>query len=227
MLTLEKKGFRYEDWQLGDEVYYEKKDGSGKTIKANIIGFQENNLSEFILIDCYDKSNVYSYNINISEIVSTDIIHYCESNRNQITWVNPKDLVLIKPYNDVLRYKYIKFDRYYIAKIIYQNFEILKREEFRNTELNIYSVGSPEFKEISENRIYIQGSNKEDDDEPLIIKEKFFNDFKERINKLNDLYVDHYMNIGSELKDINDHIRNLKRSEQIQYIKTIKQILNI
>ena len=35
------------------------------------------------------------------------------------------------------------------------------------------------------------------------------------------------MNIGSELKDINDHIRNLKRSEQIQHIKTIKQILNI
>lgn len=227
MLTLEKKGFRYEGWQLGDIVSYKKKDGSGETIKANIVGFQENNLSEFILIDCYDKSNVYSYNVNISEIGSNEIIHYCESNKNQITWVNPKDLILIKPYSDVLRYKYIKFDRHYIAKIIYQDFEVLKRNNFKNIELNIYSVGSPEFKEISENRIYIQGYNKEDDDEPLIIEEKFFNDFKERINKLNDLYFDHSMNIVSELKNINDHIRNLKRSEQIQYIKTIKQVLNI
>lgn len=227
MLTLEKKGFRFEGWQLGDEVYYKKNNSSGECIKVNIIGFQENNLSEFILIDCYDKHNPYSYNVNVSNIISNEIVHYCENNRNQITWVNPKDLVLIKPYSDVLRYKYIKFGNHYITKIIYQDFKVLKRGEFKSIALNISSDAIPEFKETSENKIYIQGSNEKEDDNPLIIKSKYFNDFKERINKLNDLYSDYSIDINSELNDISDLIKSLKREKAVDYIKQIKQILKL
>lgn len=87
---------------------------------------------------------------------------------------------------EVLKLEYLKInDDYTIATITYQNDEILKRDSFRDYELNVKSITMPEFEYPV---LYLKGSNFESDNIPIIILNEDLEFVKEKVKKLNEKY---------------------------------------
>lgn len=81
-------------------------------------------------------------------------------------------------------------DRYCEYIITYQDENLLKRSEYHNEELNIYSVDSPEYKTDTK-AIYLRGRWKVYDDNVLFMRIEDEASFLDRISKLNaELAVD-------------------------------------
>lgn len=89
---------------------------------------------------------------------------------------------------DVLKIDITKIDdKYSYAKIAYQNFDILKRRDFVDSEINVESFGSFEFNGV-ESRLFLCGSNLELDDMPIIIENDLIEELNRRIDAINKKY---------------------------------------
>lgn len=87
---------------------------------------------------------------------------------------------------EVLKLEYLKINNdYTIATIVYQNDEILKRDSFRDYELDVKSITMPEFEYPV---LYLKGSNFESDNIPIIILNEDLEFVKEKVKKLNEKY---------------------------------------
>lgn len=85
-----------------------------------------------------------------------------------------------------MKLEYTKInDDYTIATIVYQNEDILKRNFFKDSELEIKSIGVPEFTYSS---LFIRGYKTESDNRPIIIPNKHLEFVKEKVKKINEKY---------------------------------------
>lgn len=87
---------------------------------------------------------------------------------------------------EVLKLEYTKInDDYTIATIVYQNDEILKRNHFKDYELEVKSLVNPEFMYPS---LFVRGYKTELDNLPITIPNKHLEFVKEKVKKLNEKY---------------------------------------
>ncbi len=87
---------------------------------------------------------------------------------------------------EVLKLEYTKInDDYTVATITYQNDEILKRNHFKDYELEVKSFVNPEFMYPS---LFVRGYKTELDNLPITIPNKHLEFVKEKVRKLNEKY---------------------------------------
>lgn len=87
---------------------------------------------------------------------------------------------------EVLKLEYLKInDDYTVATITYQNDEILKRNHFKDYELEVKSFVNPEFMYPS---LFVRGYKTELDNLPITIPNKHLEFVKEKVRKLNEKY---------------------------------------
>lgn len=87
---------------------------------------------------------------------------------------------------EVLKLEYTKInDDYTIATIVYQNDEILKRNHFKDYELEVKSFVNPEFMYPS---LFVRGYKTELDNLPITIPNEHLEFVKEKVRKLNEKY---------------------------------------
>lgn len=72
-------------------------------------------------------------------------------------------------------------------KIVYQNENILKRGEFKDNGLGVYSYKYPTYNKAS-NTLYIKGDSIKDDDTIIILSDEDRLKVEDKINKINEKY---------------------------------------
>ena len=90
-----------------------------------------------------------------------------------------KEKVLEKEYQEV-------FDSV-VFRIKYQNDEILKRGNFHDEETGVESCWTPEYVKHN-NKLYIQGKEKDKDNIVLLVDKEDFKKILEIVNKINEKY---------------------------------------
>lgn len=89
---------------------------------------------------------------------------------------------------NILEVKFTKInDAYSVGEIVYQDENILKRNEFFDEELKVYSESWAKF-DAHNNSFFLKGECRFLDNVPFVIENKCVDDLKERINKLNEKY---------------------------------------
>lgn len=87
---------------------------------------------------------------------------------------------------EVLKLEYTKInDDYTIATIVYQNYDILKREYFDDDKLGVISTKQPEFEYPF---LFVRGYKTELDNKPIIIPNEDLQFVKEKVKKINEKY---------------------------------------
>lgn len=70
-------------------------------------------------------------------------------------------------------------------RIVYQNEEVLKRGEFKDDELDVYSSTTLEYRKGT---LYIRGNVEECDDKVVVVSKEEFKDVVERVKLINEKY---------------------------------------
>ena len=78
------------------------------------------------------------------------------------------------------------FDRVAI-RIKYQNFEVLKRGEFKDEEIIVESACVPDYINLN-NKLYIQGEAESADNRIFLIDKEDLKNILEKVNKINEKY---------------------------------------
>lgn len=73
------------------------------------------------------------------------------------------------------------------VRIKYQNFEVLKRGNFRDEETGVESCWAPEYVKY-DNKLYIQGKEKNKDNIVLLVDKEDFKKILEKVNEINEKY---------------------------------------
>lgn len=84
---------------------------------------------------------------------------------------------------NVLKIEHRKVFDKYVIRIVYQNDEILKRDIFK--DCGVQSVSHIEYKD---DVFYIRGTNREKDDDAILVNESQLQDIFEKVNKVNKKY---------------------------------------
>lgn len=77
------------------------------------------------------------------------------------------------------------FDDMVAVRIVYQNEEVLKRDIFRDDEIGVMSLGSPDF--VYPN-LFLRGRHKLDDDYCELVSRDKAIEIKEKVRKINEKY---------------------------------------
>lgn len=92
---------------------------------------------------------------------------------------------------DVLKVEHTQgFDGYYMVRIVYQDYEVLKRGEFGDNDLYVYSHSSPSFNESS-NNFYIRGVDASYDNRVFTVDSNGLKRILNRVDKINNKYGKH------------------------------------
>ena len=78
------------------------------------------------------------------------------------------------------------FDRVAI-RIKYQNFEVLKRGEFKDEEIIVESACAPDYINLN-NKLYIQGEVESGDNRVFLVDKEDLKNILEKVNKINEKY---------------------------------------
>ena len=73
------------------------------------------------------------------------------------------------------------------VRIKYQNFEVLKRGKFYDEETEVESCFAPEYCK-NDNKLYIQGEEKNKDSKILLVNKEDFENIKNMVEKINEKY---------------------------------------
>lgn len=93
-----------------------------------------------------------------------------------------------KEIEDVLKIDIVKIDdKYSYAKIAYQNFDIIKRRDFVDYEINVESCNSFAFSGVK-SRLFLCGDSCELDDKPIIIANDLIEELNRRVDAINEKY---------------------------------------
>ena len=125
------------------------------------------------------------------------------------------------------------FDRVAI-RIKYQNFEVLKRGEFKDREIGVVSFNNPCYLSYPYNQLHLKGKFKIDDDFIFTVTKKEFENIKNMVEAINEKYgihkrwrgerSDKYFSIfgDSEISETTDNYfpEDQRRYEWGNYFKT-------
>lgn len=175
MRILREIGYEYKGWKLGEKVRC-KDDGE----KYIIVGFDESGDCGFIAIN-----RAYtSYNIEISEnatsYIKTDSPYFEWTKQDEIEKMegNMKKEVLILEYQDV-------FDEKVAVRIVCQDENVLRRGEFEDKDIGVYSVDSPA---IMGDKLFILGDDRECDYDIFMVSKEEAEAVKDKVKKINEKY---------------------------------------
>lgn len=77
------------------------------------------------------------------------------------------------------------FDNMVAVRIVYQNEEVLKRDKFVDSEIDVRSMGSPDF---CYDTLYLRGRHKENDCYCELVSKEKAEKIKEKVRKINEKY---------------------------------------
>lgn len=79
------------------------------------------------------------------------------------------------------------FDSHVACRIAYQDTDILKRDKFRDSELNVYSFSSFDY-ELETHTLYLRGEWKEEDNKVILLPIECKAMIEERVKEINNKY---------------------------------------
>lgn len=93
-----------------------------------------------------------------------------------------------KPKKEVLRIECMEvFDSHVACRISYQDTDILKRDKFRDSELNVYSYSDFDY-EIETHTLYLRGEWKEEDNKVILLPIECKAMIEQRVKEINNKY---------------------------------------
>lgn len=181
MLIKRQEGYEYKGWKLGQEVRYKNDNFIYK-----IIGFaeEEPNKNNFIAIDRDD----WMKNIKDSIIATS----YIDTFSNYLEWVSEDEIEKIEidvnkeqnQLTDVLILEYKEVFGKVACRIVYQDEEVLKRGEFEDEDIEVFSCWKPQF---IQRELHIK-CIKEYDDNIFLVNKEEAEIIKEKVRKINEKY---------------------------------------
>lgn len=180
-MALEKeKDYTYRGWKLGEKVKYKEDDAH-----YEIIGFDEKeNEEKFIAI------NHKNHNLNIE--YSKHVTSYIKTNLNCFDWVKENEIEKIEQFEDVLILEYQEVFDNVAVRIVYQNKDILKRDDFLDEDIGVNSgycfYFSYDFNAPHGYWLSIQGSGKKLDDKVILVTKKEAEIIKQKVKDINKKY---------------------------------------
>lgn len=176
-MRVEKEGYEYRGFKLGQKVRLKEDEKEYK-----IIGFDENAENCFIALNVKQK---YANNIYWTVMLEDMKNKHC-------FWVTPEQLEIIEmteknkdEKETVLEIEYVKVFEKYFVRISKQNYDILKRNNFRDDELNVSSLNRFHY---SGETLYLNGNDIDFDNEPIYMNKRTLDNLIELIEKINKKY---------------------------------------
>lgn len=178
MAVLREKGYEFKKWKLGEKVRIKK---NGKVYE--IIGFDEGeDVKLFIAINC----NEWDKNIKDSFRVTS----YIDCDSNYYEWVSKDEIEKIEKEDDTKKKDVLKlefagvFDRV-ACRIVYQDDVVFKRGEFRDHNINVFSIYAPDF---SLGKLFIRGLKIERDNHVFVVSKEEAEVIKQKVKQINEKY---------------------------------------
>lgn len=179
-MEFKNKGYNYKGYELGQKVIYEGKE-------CIIIGFSEyeSALSGITL----GELPVLRNTLKARESIYATTVLYEWKDAINWKWVEPSEIQRVQELKeDVLSIEVTQInDKYSAIEITYQDENVLKRGEFLDKEINVVSQGSPDYSYIA-NILYIQGTYKDRDNTPFLIKNQYVKDIEQKVKLINEKY---------------------------------------
>lgn len=79
------------------------------------------------------------------------------------------------------------FDSYVACRITYQDTDILKRDKFGDSELNVYSYSHFDY-DLETHTLYLRGEWKEEDNKVILLPIEYKAMLEQRVKDINDKY---------------------------------------
>lgn len=176
-MKFESKGYKYRGIELGQKVFYEGNE-------SVIIGFcEDESIKRYIAI--YNE-NCTNPKIQYSNYITTALYSY-EDCKNW-KWVSEDDIEIKNNIENVLEIKVTELNKQYSAvEITYQNMDVLERGNFSDNKIKVVSSVAPIYSKFSDT-FYIKGNDKEKDNKPFIIENKYIKEIKARVRLINEKY---------------------------------------
>lgn len=179
-MEFKNKGYNYKGYELGQKVIHEGKE-------CIIIGFSEglSGLSEIML----GGLPVLRNTLKARESIYATAVLYEWKDAINWKWVEPSEIQIVQELKeDVISIEVTQInDKYSAIEITYQDENVLKRGEFLDKEINVVSQGSPDYSYIA-NILYIQGTYKDRDKTPFLIKNQYVEDIEQKVKLINEKY---------------------------------------
>lgn len=151
-------------------------------IRKNCKGIECDNC----MFDDYNSSNkkfctANQYSNPISET---------HDDKPDILFVESCKLFLKTFFNDIEKEEVLKIESQEVFdsvafRIVYQNEEVLKRGEFKDYKINVFSAGRIGY---YDNFFYIRGSKKDSDSEAFVVSKEVFKDIENKVRLINEKY---------------------------------------
>lgn len=176
-MKFEIEGYEYRGFHLGQKIMVKGKE-------SIIIGFCESEITKKPFAVYNENSNI-SPKIKFSNYVTTGLYEYEDCVNWE--WI-AIDEIDARNVENVLEIKVIELNNQYSSiEITYQNMDILERGEFSDNKIKVVSSVAPIYSKFS-NTFYIKGNDKDKDNKPFIIENKYIEDIKTRVRLINEKY---------------------------------------
>ena len=161
-----------------------------RNICEEVLGNIRNNCKDIECDDCM----FYSYNSSNKKDCDnnqySNFISRTYDDEPDILFVESCKLFLKTFFNDIEKEDVITIESQEVFdgvafRIVYQNEEVLKRGEFKDVELDIYSSTELEYKNGT---LYIRGNVEKYDDKIIVVSKEEFKDIENRVRMINEKY---------------------------------------
>ncbi len=157
-----------------------------KKICEEVLGNIRNNCKDIDCDDCMFDNN----NSSNKKFCTANQYSNPNDDKLDILFVESCKLFLKTFFNDIEKEEVLKIESQEVFdsvafRIVYQNEEVLKRGEFKDNELDVYSSTTLEYRKGT---LYIRGNVEECDDKIVVVSKEEFKDVFEKVRLINKKY---------------------------------------
>ncbi len=161
-----------------------------RNICEEVLGNIRNNCKDIECDDCM----FYSYNSSNKKDCDnnqySNFISRTYDDEPDILFVESCKLFLKTFFNDIEKEEVLKIESQEVFDsvafmIVYQNEEVLKRGEFKDYKINVFSAGRIGY---YDNFFYIRGSKKDSDSEAFVVSKEQFKEIENKVRLINEKY---------------------------------------
>ena len=144
-------------------------------------------------IDCedcmFDEDNSVNFNNCVGNKYSNSILNVDKNLFNEL-FIKSCKLFLKTFFNDIEKEEVLKIESQEVFdsvafRIVYQNEEILKRGEFKDYKINVFSIVRIGY---HDNCFYIRGSKKDSDSGAFVVSKEQFKEIENKVKLINEKY---------------------------------------
>ena len=161
-----------------------------RKICEEVLGNIRNNCKDIECDNCMFDNNNSSNNKCCTDNQYSNPISQTYEDKPDILFVESCKLFLKTFFNVTEKEEVLKIESQEVFdsvafRIVYQNEEVLKRGEFKDYKINVFSAGRIGYYDIF---FYIRGSKKDSDSEAFVVSKEVFKDIENKVRMINEKY---------------------------------------